>query len=81
MTVQMQTAGGGMKPGPVMTPAPPQTSGITVLGWLVVGFSVIPLAMGATGDGAWIGWSGMAMLTVGLAMVLIGRRFRDVGRR
>ena len=70
-----------MPTGPVMRPAPPQTRGITVLGWLLVCFSMIPLAMGATGDGAWIGWSGAAMLTVGVAMVVIGKRPGDVEPR
>lgn len=81
MTLRMQAAGNGMQTGPVMRPAPPQTRGITVLGWLLVCFSMIPLTMGATGDGAWIGWSGAAMLTVGVAMVVIGKRPRDVEPR
>jgi hypothetical protein len=77
----MQAAGTGMQTGPTMTPVPPQTRGLTVLGWLVVCFSVIPLAMGATGDGAWIGWSGAVMLAAGIAMVVIGGRPRNVEPR
>jgi hypothetical protein len=81
MISRMQVAGTGLQSGPTMTPAPPRTRGLTVLGWMFVCFSVIPLAMGATGDGAWIGWSGAAMLTIGVAMVVIGKRPRDVEPR
>jgi hypothetical protein len=63
-----------MQAGPTMTPVPPQTRGITVLGWLLVAFSVIPLVFGAHGEGAWIGWSGGAMLAVGVVLAMVGRR-------
>lgn len=77
MISRIETVGNAMQPGPTMTPAPPQTRGVTVLGWLLVCFSVIPLAMGATGDGRWIGLGGAAMLAAGAAMVMIGRRPQD----
>jgi hypothetical protein len=77
----MQGAGKRMLAGPSMTPAPPQTRGTTVLGWLLVCFSVAPLTMGASGDGALIGWAGVAMVTAGLALVAIGRKSRDINPR
>jgi len=54
---------GGTVPG-----AP--TPGIAVLGWLLVAFAIVPLAMAVKGDGTVYGWIGGA--AVGLAVVLIG---------
>jgi hypothetical protein len=52
---------------------PQNTSGLSVIGWLIVGFSVIPLAMLAGGDGGIYGLIGLVMLAIGLGFVLIGR--------
>ncbi len=54
---------------------------MSVPGWSVACPPVIPPTMGATGDGAGIGWSGGEMLTVGVAVVGFGVRSRNVGLR
>ena len=64
-----------------MTPAPPQTRGTTVLGWLLGAFLGRSPEHGASGDGALIGWTGVAMITAGVALVAIGRKSRDINPR
>jgi hypothetical protein len=57
----------------------PQTPGVGVLGWLVLTFAIMPVAMAIRGDGQLYTWIGLVMLTLGVGMVLaarIVRRFR-----
>lgn len=56
----------------------PRTHGATVVGWLLVCFSIAPLAMAAADRRASEAWVGAGMLTAGIASILIGRR---LGRR
>jgi hypothetical protein len=76
MSTRMQTAGAAPPGRPTLSPAPPRTHGLTVLGWVVVCFSSMPITMGLSGDGAWYGRVGVGMLLAGVAMVAIGRRLR-----
>lgn len=59
--------------------ARPETSGATVLGWLLLCFAVAPLAMAAASYGAHYLWAGGALVLAGAVLVLIGRdrRSRD----
>jgi len=54
----------------------PSTPGSTVLGWLLVCFSLIPLAMAASGDSRAGVWIGAALLLVGFLMVVVGKHKR-----
>jgi hypothetical protein len=81
MTVRVQAAGTGGRAGPVMTPAPPQTHGLTVFGWVVVCFSVVPLVMGVAGEGERYGLSGLVMAAVGALMVIVGKKLRPIAPR
>lgn len=74
MISSIQSAGAGVRPGGVGKPAPPQTHGLTVLGWVLVCFSTMPITMGFSGDGQGYALAGMAMLAGGIAMVLVGKR-------
>jgi hypothetical protein len=55
----------------------PETSPLTVLGWLVICFALIPLLMGGRGEGQTLLVAGCAMTAVGVILVLVGR-FRTV---
>ncbi|MEX1310273.1 MAG: hypothetical protein AB1Z65_07640 [Candidatus Sulfomarinibacteraceae bacterium] len=79
--MRIQSAASGLHAGPAMTPVPPRTHGITVLGWVTLCFSLMPVAMGLSGDGRGYGWAGLAMVGAGAAMVLIGRRLTFSRRR
>jgi len=76
MTVSAQSAGTGMYAGPTLKSAPPQTHGLTVIGWVLVCFSTMPMTMGVSGDGRGYALAGLAMLGCGVAMVAMGRRLR-----
>ena len=52
---------------------PPPTHGATVLGWLIICFAVIPLAMAGSGDGASWGLAGLVMGACGAGLVVWGR--------
>ncbi len=76
MAVRVQGHQAPIRDGGPTSPSAPPTHGLTVIGWLVVCFAALPLAMGAAGDGsAWVR-GGLGMLAVGLACVVIGRRLR-----
>jgi len=60
-------AGGGPRP---------QTSGLTVVGWLLICFAVPPLAMAAAAYGSTYLWVGGGMVLFGAAMVLFGHHRR-----
>ena len=76
MTATVHVAGTGAHTGPTLKPAPPQTHGVTVLGWVVVCFSAMPITMGFSGDGRGYALAGLVMLACGIAMVAVGRRIR-----
>ena len=73
MTTRVDLAGTGAHTGPTLKPAPPQTHGVTVLGWVLVCFSTMPITMGFSGDGRGYALAGLAMLAGGIAMVLVGK--------
>ena len=50
-----------------------ETSPLTVLGWLVVCFALIPLLMGTRGEGQMLLAAGGVMAAVGVILVLVGR--------
>lgn len=52
---------------------PPRTHGLTVAGWLVVCFSVVPLAMGARGEGFGVAEAGLVAAATGVVMIVLGR--------
>jgi len=52
---------------------PPRTHGLTVAGWLIVCFSVVPLAMGARGEGFGIGEGGLVAAAIGVVLIVLGR--------
>ncbi len=54
----------------------PQTSGATVVGWLLICFAVPPLAMAAAAYGSTYLWVGGGMVFLGAGMVLLGRHRR-----
>jgi|GEM_PF-5555898 len=55
-------------------PAPqPETSPLTVLGWLILCFALVPLLMGSRGEGQMLLAGGGAMAAVGVILVLVGR--------
>ncbi len=67
-----------MKPSQPMPEQPvsaPQseTSPMTVLGWLVTCFALIPLLMGTRGEGQMLLAAGGVMAAVGVILVLVGR--------
>lgn len=51
---------------------PPNTSAFTVLGWLLLVLSVVPLLMAAHGDGRTYLWSGFGMLLLGGVLLVAG---------
>lgn len=63
------------QPSPVQ-PAPvpqPETSPLTVLGWLMMFFALIPLLMGGRGEGQLLLVAGGTMAAVGVVLVVVGR--------
>lgn len=67
-----------MKPSqaPAGQPAPapqPETSPLTVLGWLILCFALVPLLMGSRGEGQMLLVAGGAMAAAGVILVLVGR--------
>jgi hypothetical protein len=76
MTTTVQGTGIGAQPGGHQIPTTPQTHGTTVLGWLLVCFATMPVAMAISGDGRGYAWAGGTMLVVGLVMVAVGKRLR-----
>ena len=54
----------------------PQTSGLTVVGWLLICFAVPPLAMAAAAYGVTYLWVGGGMVLSGAALVFLGRHRR-----
>lgn len=57
---------------PVSAPRP-ETSPMTVLGWLVIFFALIPLLMGSRGEGQMLLVAGGVMAAVGVFLVVVGR--------
>lgn len=51
----------------------PTTSGLAVIAWLVLTSAIVPLAMGAHGDGRGYLWAGLAMVVSGIALLLAAR--------
>lgn len=51
----------------------PETSPLTVIGWLIVCFAIIPLLMGARGEGQALLFGGGGLIAVGIVLVLVGR--------
>ena len=51
----------------------PATPGTTVVGWLLISFACIPLAMAAHGDGRAPLWVGLGMVGAGAGLVLVSR--------
>ena len=51
----------------------PKTSGLVVVGWLVLCFAILPLSMSLHGDGRIYTDLGLAMLVIGAVMVAIHR--------
>jgi hypothetical protein len=79
MTATVRFAGTGTNGGPALKPAAPQTHGLTVLGWVVVCFSSMPITMGFSGDGRAYAVVGLVMLGCGVAMVIVGKRLGRPG--
>lgn len=52
---------------------PPTTHGATLIGWLVICFAVIPLAMWGAGDGSGYALGGLVMVGAGAGLVAHGR--------
>lgn len=69
-TAGMTTSGAGS--GPLV----PRTHGAIVAGWLLVCFSIVPLAMAAADRKASEAWFGAGLLAAGVASVVIGGRLR-----
>jgi hypothetical protein len=80
MISSIQSAGTGVRPGGLGKPVPPQTHGVTVIGWVLVCFATMPITMGFSGDGRGYVWAGLAMLTMGIAMVVVGKRLTATKR-
>lgn len=55
----------------------PKTPGIKVIGWLLITFAVVPMAMAAHGEGRGPLELGLALLVAGVGMVLAARWYRD----
>ena len=51
----------------------PQTPGAGVLGWLILIFAIMPVAMALRGDGGTYVWISLVMITLGVGMVLAAR--------
>ena len=51
----------------------PTTSGLAVIAWLVMTSAIVPLAMGAHGDGRGYLWVGLAMVASGIALLVAAR--------
>ena len=54
----------------------PQTPGLSVLGWLILCFAIMPVSMAIKGEGPLYMWIGLAMVAAGLGMLLVERRVR-----
>ncbi len=54
----------------------PQTPGLGVLGWLILTFAIMPVAMAVRGDGRLYTWIGLVMVTLGVGLVLASRMVR-----
>jgi uncharacterized membrane protein len=61
---------------PVPAATQPPTPGVIVVGWILILFSVIPLAMGVGDQSVPSLAAGGAMVAIGVVLVLVGRASR-----
>jgi len=66
-------------PNPATQPdgGPPKTSGIKVIGWLLVVCAIVPAAMAAHGEGRSPLLIGLALLVIGAGLVVAARSPRS----
>lgn len=84
MSTKSQSPEGGRRapvqpnqPARAVTPGTqPTTPGVVVVGWMLVMFAVIPLAMGLGDDSVTSLAVGAAMVAIGAVLVLAGRAGR-----
>lgn len=73
----MSTPSAARRIAPPSGSGDPASSGMAVIAWLVLTSAIVPLAMGAHGDGRGYMWAGLAMVASGVALLIASRLTRN----